>query len=93
MLIQQLTVLIMPNYLEYFSKDTGVCTCCADSIKGQLNRVLSYKYPTNVNTLYKKDFKRNTSTGFLTKAEPFVIENEKRNVKIRFDPPSNLQST
>lgn len=44
--------------IEYFGRDAKVCTCCADSIKGQLNRVLSYKYPTSVGTIYKKDFKQ-----------------------------------
>ena len=76
-------------FLEYFSKDAAVCTCCAHSIKGQQDRVLSYKYPTNVQTHYKKDFNkaRNSLTHSTpVKAQPFNLEQEKRIVK--FDQPA-----
>jgi hypothetical protein len=48
-----------------------------------------------VNTLYNKDYK--TRDAMLQcghgKQPQFIIDNEKRNVKLRFDPPFNNVST
>lgn len=82
------------GYVEYFN-NVGVCTCCADSIKGQQDKVLSYKYPRSVNTLYKKDYQ--TRQDMIQcghgKQPQFIIDNEKRNLKVKFNPPFNNVST
>jgi len=55
----------------------------ADGIKGGLNRVISYKYPHHISTLYNVDYKKKNGypdgTG---RQEPFVLDNERRKNKI-----------
>ena len=53
----------------------------ADGIKGGLNRVISYKYPHHISTLYNVDYKKKNAAG-TGRQEPFVLDNERRKNKI-----------
>ena len=60
-----------------------------------MNRVISYKYPDTLSTLYKKDYRSNKP--FLEtcphgKKLQFILEKEKRNVKIDSHPKMYLQT-
>lgn len=62
-----------------------------------MNRVISYKYPQSIGTMYKQDFKMKQGHGYNcdgTGRQPqFILDKEKRNVKIKFDPPMELKTT
>ena len=81
--------LVSNIHIEYFGQNSGLCTCCADSIKGQQDKVLNFKYPRCVNTLYKKDFLKKLEG----KQQQFILDKEKRLVKIKFDPHQTNLST
>jgi hypothetical protein len=58
--------------------------------------VLSYKYPTSVGTMYKRDFKTNEmklKEGHFGKQPVFNLDQEKRKLRMKLDSSIPIQST